>query len=289
MHNLSVSAQRAIPSLADCTCKESIILRLTAQNSPAVVDKLIRILHVEERRREISDQALKVLRRELLTGLTLDLGAVVLVAREPGETRPRLALGRAVEPLPWRASHLKPVEFVFLLISPAHITPGQMPCEAALSRLCKDPARLQELRTAQSEEAIMATLVKVPLLADELRSELPPESRVSGKPAMRLRLAHDAGYPDFVKILENLRIIKCYQVCLDVRDLQHLGTTEFRILSSFAEWCRQHGGFLKLDNASASLAALIHGYDCDYLLPDRGRDQPPRQGMTQAVPVWRPQ
>jgi anti-anti-sigma regulatory factor len=43
---------------------------------------------------------------------------------------------------------------------------------------------------------------------------------------------------------------KCYRVCLDVSTVSHLGTVEFRVLGNFAESFKQHGGFLKLENAS---------------------------------------
>jgi len=83
---------------------------------------------------------------------------------------------------------------------------------------------------------------------------------------VRLRLARDAGYPDLVTPLYHLSASGRHRICLDVSAVSHLGTMEFRLLGIYAEQCRQHGGFLRLENASAKLAALVRSYGCLELL-----------------------
>jgi len=83
---------------------------------------------------------------------------------------------------------------------------------------------------------------------------------------VRVRLARDAGYPDLVPLLYNLSISGQHRICLNVSAVSHLGTTEFRLLGIHAEQCREHGGFLKLENANAKLTAVIRSYGYQALL-----------------------
>jgi anti-anti-sigma regulatory factor len=90
---------------------------------------------------------------------------------------------------------------------------------------------------------------------------------------VRLPLARDAGYPDFIVLLNHLDTRQCYRVFLDVSAITHLGTTEFRLLGDYAERFQQHGGFLKLENASAKLAALFRSFGCAHLLAEVAKGQ----------------
>jgi anti-anti-sigma regulatory factor len=65
-------------------------------------------------------------------------------------------------------------------------------------------------------------------------------------------------------------------VCLDVSAVSHLGTTDFRVLRIFADRFQKHGGFLRLENASAKLAVLFRSYGCDRLLASAGGTPVPR-------------
>jgi len=83
---------------------------------------------------------------------------------------------------------------------------------------------------------------------------------------LRVRLAREAGYPDLVVVLRDLSASARYRISLDVSAVSHLGTMEFRLLGIYADRCQEHGGFLKLENASAKLAALVRSYGCHHLL-----------------------
>lgn len=87
---------------------------------------------------------------------------------------------------------------------------------------------------------------------------------------VRLRLGRDAGNPDLVSLLYNLSLNGQHRISLNVSAVSHLGTMEFRLLGTYAARCREHGGFLKLENASAKLAALIRGYGYQSLLASTG-------------------
>ena len=95
-------------------------------------------------------------------------------------------------------------------------------------------------------------------------------SRAAPGRTLRIRLTRNAGYPDFVHLLNKLEARERYRVFLDASAVFHLGTTEFRVLGSFAERFEQHGGFLRLEKAGEELAALFRSFGCAYLLAEAG-------------------
>jgi len=86
--------------------------------------------------------------------------------------------------------------------------------------------------------------------------------------AVRLCLLPAVDFSDLASLLHELDRRERYRVCLDVGNVSGWGTVEFRVLSSFAESFQRHGGFLRLENASASLAALFRSFGCIRLLSD---------------------
>jgi hypothetical protein len=48
--------------------------------------------------------------------------------------------------------------------------------------------------------------------------------------------------------------------------VSNLGIVEFRVLGSFAEAFKRHGGFLKLENANVKVLALVRDFGCTHLL-----------------------
>jgi len=64
------------------------------------------------------------------------------------------------------------------------------------------------------------------------------------------------------------------RVCLDVSRVSRLGMVEFRVLSSFARDFKNCGGFLSLENASATLTALVREFGFTDLLADRRHQFP---------------
>ena len=87
--------------------------------------------------------------------------------------------------------------------------------------------------------------------------------------AVRLCLLPAVDFSDLASLLHELDRRERHRVCLDVANVARWGTVEFRVLSSFAESFQGHGGFLRLENASADLAALVRSFGCTRLLSDR--------------------
>ena len=85
---------------------------------------------------------------------------------------------------------------------------------------------------------------------------------------VRLCLLPAADFSDLAFLFHELDRREQYRVCLDVSDVARWGTVEFRVLGSFAESFKLHGGFVRLENASANMAALVRSFGCDKLLSD---------------------
>ena len=77
---------------------------------------------------------------------------------------------------------------------------------------------------------------------------------------VRLSLPATTDNSDLASLLNPLLESRQYRICLDASRVMRLGTVEFRVLGIFAESCKQHGGFLKLENASATVAALVREF-----------------------------
>lgn len=80
-------------------------------------------------------------------------------------------------------------------------------------------------------------------------------------------------YSILASLLDELSRGEHYRVCLDVNAVSHFGTVEFRVLSTFATSFRLHGGFVKLENVSAGLAAQVRDFGFTDLLPAPPREQ----------------
>jgi len=91
---------------------------------------------------------------------------------------------------------------------------------------------------------------------------------------MRLCLLPDIDYSGIASLLNDLYFSKHYWVGLNVSAVSHLGTVEFRVLSSFADRFKRRGGFLKLENASANVAALVRVFGCTDLLSGASQERP---------------
>ena len=78
--------------------------------------------------------------------------------------------------------------------------------------------------------------------------------------AVRVQLSADANYADLARLLNDCVQRECYRICVDANAVLHLGTVEFRVLGSFADQFKLHGGFLQLENANANVAALVHEF-----------------------------
>jgi mannitol/fructose-specific phosphotransferase system IIA component (Ntr-type) len=159
-------------TLADYTKPELIIPQFTARTTTSVMQELTTALHREDA--SVPDQmssSTAALIRELLTRRMLDLGATFPQVRVAALSRPRFALGRAGEPLPWLAPAFRPIDLVFLILDPLKADMESRQLVSTLQNLGKNCLRLDDLRRAATAEEMLAVLAQIPLVAV---SELAP-------------------------------------------------------------------------------------------------------------------
>ena len=161
-------------TLADYTKPEFIIPQLTTRTTTSVMQELTTALRREDG--SVPDQlssSTAALIRELLTSTALDFGAVFPQVRVAALSRPRFALGRAGEPLPWLAPAFRPIDLVFLILDPLKAEVGSRQLVSTLQNLGKNCLRLDDLRRAATTEEMLAVLAQIPLVAVSELATLP--------------------------------------------------------------------------------------------------------------------
>jgi mannitol/fructose-specific phosphotransferase system IIA component (Ntr-type) len=134
----------------------------------AIMKQLSKVLQQTDRlMQEVLSGSLQALNCELLTGMALDFGACFPTVRVRGLQRPHFALGRAAEPLAWRARFYPQIDFVFLVLAPAPTTKESQRLAATLHWLGRDRLHLNELGASHSAEEMLAALTHYPLLGEE--------------------------------------------------------------------------------------------------------------------------
>lgn len=95
----------------------------------------------------------------------------------------------------------------------------------------------------------------------------PASHAVDNDNTVHLSLPATVDHYDLAALLNPLPAGHQHRVCLDVGRVSRLGTVEFRVLSAFTQSFGARGGFLKLENVSAPLAALVREFGFTDLLP----------------------
>jgi mannitol/fructose-specific phosphotransferase system IIA component (Ntr-type) len=164
-------------TLADYTKPELIIPQLTTRATNSVMEELTEALHCQDGsvpHPHLFSSSLAALNLELLTSTVLNLGAAFPEVRVAALSRPRFALGRSSEPLPWLAPAFQPVDLVFLTLEPlqANVEVGRL--VGTLQDLGRNRLRLDDLRRAATAEEMLVVLAQIPLVGvSELVRVLP--------------------------------------------------------------------------------------------------------------------
>jgi mannitol/fructose-specific phosphotransferase system IIA component (Ntr-type) len=154
--------------LADYTAPPLIIPRLHGTTPSGVIEELSEAMNqADSSVPDLRYESRAAIGRELLTGTTLEFGAVFPHVRLGGLLRPRFALGRTATPLSWLVNSYPPTEIVFLVVEPKNSTPETERLAETLARLGRDHARLNELRLARSAEEIVMLLRQFPIVSAE--------------------------------------------------------------------------------------------------------------------------
>jgi nitrogen PTS system EIIA component len=97
--------------------------------------------------------------REQLGSTGFGLGVAIPHAKIDGLERVYASFARLGEPVDYKAIDSRPVDLVFLLLSPPDAGAEHLKALAAISRVTRDAATLERLRGARSRDALAAVLM----------------------------------------------------------------------------------------------------------------------------------
>jgi PTS system nitrogen regulatory IIA component len=97
--------------------------------------------------------------REQLGSTGFGLGVAIPHAKIDGLERVYASFARLGEPVDYKAIDSRPVDLVFLLLSPPDAGAEHLKALAAISRVTRDAATLERLRGARTRDALAAVLM----------------------------------------------------------------------------------------------------------------------------------
>ena len=100
-----------------------------------------------------------LLQRERLGSTGLGRGIAVPHVHVRGLKRTLCLFAKLASPIEFDAPDRQPVDLVFLLLSPDHASGDHLKSLARISRLVRDTAAIERLRSAQSVEALQRVLL----------------------------------------------------------------------------------------------------------------------------------
>ncbi len=145
-------------TLAQFTRRTLVVPELRDRDTAGIISELSQVLQREGCVTDVLPFYHTALNQELLSNSAIECGLALPHARLNGVKRLTFALGRTPEPVIWGAKGSWPVQFIFLLAVPATDAAGYLHLLASLARLGQQPQILDQLRAAESAEAVLAVL-----------------------------------------------------------------------------------------------------------------------------------
>jgi mannitol/fructose-specific phosphotransferase system IIA component (Ntr-type) len=150
-------------SLADYTRADLIVPQLRDRDTAGIISELSQVLQRQGSVPDVLPFYQAALNQEMLANSALDTGLALPHARLSGVKQLQFALGRTPGPVVWGGRSSWPVQLIFLIAVPATDVAGYLHLLATLARLGQQPKLLAQLRLADTADAILALLEKVPL------------------------------------------------------------------------------------------------------------------------------
>jgi PTS system nitrogen regulatory IIA component len=101
-----------------------------------------------------------LLQRESLGSTGIGKGVAIPHARLPGIDRIHCIFARLDEPINFDASDREPVDLVFLLLAPESAGADHLKALARISRLLREPATIEKLRSSKKRAALYSILTE---------------------------------------------------------------------------------------------------------------------------------
>jgi nitrogen PTS system EIIA component len=143
--------------LRDFFNKEAINLNLQGEAKDEILKELIALLGVDEKSDGILFKMLK--RRENLGSTGIGRGIAIPHCRSLVVNRLRVAFGRKVGGVDFKAIDAQPVHYFFLIVAPPlEVSNQYLPVLGKIAQFAKDPAVPQRLETMQDPEEFLRLL-----------------------------------------------------------------------------------------------------------------------------------
>lgn len=143
--------------LGDLVTREAVLAALPASNKKQALQQLAAKAAVQTglAEREIYDA---LLQRERLGSTGFGRGVAIPHVKLHGLKKTVCLFARLQAPLEFDALDGEPVDLIFLLLSPEHASGDHLKTLARISRLVREPASIELLRSARDAAAIHAVL-----------------------------------------------------------------------------------------------------------------------------------
>jgi PTS system fructose-specific IIC component len=162
MPPLELPSPAVVPStLADYTRPGLVLPELRERDTAGIVGELSQALQREGCVPDMLPFYHAALNQELMASSALECGIAFPHARLGGIKHLQFAVGRAPQQVLWSAKGCWPVQLIFLLAVPATDAAAYLHLLASLARLGQQPPLLDQLRQAETADAILAVLEKV--------------------------------------------------------------------------------------------------------------------------------
>jgi mannitol/fructose-specific phosphotransferase system IIA component (Ntr-type) len=159
---VETSVQTSLATLAQYTRLGLLVPRLRERDAAGVINELSQVLQQQGCVSDLLPFYHAALNQELLANSAFECGLAIPHARLSGVKQLQFAVGLAPEPLVWAKSPW-PVQCVFLMAVPATDAARYLHLLASLARLGQQPDIMDQLRSAESAEALLALLERLPL------------------------------------------------------------------------------------------------------------------------------
>ena len=150
-------------TLADFTGPSLIVPRLRGKDAPSVIQELSQTLHRDGWLPDWLSFYHSAINREYFVSSEMEGGLAFPHAQVPGLQRLVFALGRSLEPLPWKTKAGNGVYLVFLVAVPTTDATRYLALISSLALLQQQSPLLQQLLTASDVPKILELLHEIKL------------------------------------------------------------------------------------------------------------------------------
>lgn len=144
-------------TLADMLAKDGVVHELKTDDKK---DALRQLAAKAAAATDVDEHAIftALIQRERLSSTSLGRGIAIPHVKLPGIQAITCLFARLDHPIPFESHDGEPVDLLFFLLAPEHAGGDHLKALARISRLVRDPATLEALRSAKDSDALYRIL-----------------------------------------------------------------------------------------------------------------------------------